>query len=85
MKWIKINEDLPNDGDMVCVKIPNKKPFICIYKNDSFGLGDTDFQVSCWCLLKPLDLTDHLYSLQSISRVLGHTNADSLGLQQRLA
>lgn len=85
MKWISVKEEFPRNGDMVCVKIPKKDPFICIYKDDSFGLGDLDFKVTQWRLMGPHDLERHCYSLQSISRVLGHTDVDSSELHLRLA
>ena len=49
MNWTKINDELPEDGYLVFVKIGRKKvDTLCKYNNDSFGLGDLDFEVSKW-------------------------------------
>ena len=48
MTWTNIEEDFPTDQDLVCVKLERGDVAICRYRNDSFGLGDTDFEVTQW-------------------------------------
>jgi len=48
MNWINIEEDFPVDQDLVCVKLERGDVAICRYRNDSFGLGDSDFDVIQW-------------------------------------
>lgn len=88
MNWIKIEEDLPINGSIVRVELSKKKTNLCIYKNDSFGLGDNDFKVLKWMYLIPptqSDLKHQNRNPQSTLPVVDHTDAYSLGLRQHLA
>lgn len=74
MNWINIDEDLPSNGSKVCVKLSNNKSIVCTYKNDSFGLGDLDFQVLKWMPFMQLDLRRLNYNLRSTLQVEDHIN-----------
>ena len=47
---MKLNslDELPENGSLVWVKLPGEKPIVRLYQNDSFGLGDRDFEVTGW-------------------------------------
>jgi hypothetical protein len=48
MKWIKVDSDLPDDQTLVWVKLPHEEPIVRLYQNDSFGLGERDYEVTYW-------------------------------------
>lgn len=88
MKWHQLDEGLPSEKSLVWVYIEGKGVILRLYDNDSFGLGDDDFNVLVWqefsCPHKP-DLKNlcqnQLYTSQEQDRI----NVDSLILYQNLA
>ena len=54
LNWTNIINELPEEGSIVFVRIGRKKTdILCRFRNDSFGLGDDDFQVSKWRYVVP--------------------------------
>lgn len=52
MEWKEITEDLPSEKSFVLAKVNNYPDlFLCCYKNDSFGLGDLDWEIERWIYL----------------------------------
>ena len=47
MNWNNLDE-LPDNGSLVWVKLPGERAIVRLYNNDSFGLGDRDFEVNGW-------------------------------------
>lgn len=47
MKFNSLDE-LPENGSLVWVKLPGERAIVRLYNNDSFGLGDRDFDVNGW-------------------------------------
>lgn len=86
MKFNSIDE-LPENGSLVWVKLPGERAIVRLYQNDSFGLGDRDFEVIGWAnylgqgALYP---DSHDYKQQSIRRVLDHSIRRSLELSLSL-
>lgn len=75
MKFKSLDE-LPENGSLVWVKLPGERAIVRLYQNDSFGLGDRDFEVSGWAnyLGKSQNYPKSLdYKPRSIRRVLDHT------------
>jgi hypothetical protein len=80
MKFHSLDE-LPENNTLVWVKLPGEKLIMRLYQNDSFGLGDRDFEVIGWsnCPQQPLGDQAFLDCKQrSIRRVLDHINLGSL-------
>ena len=74
MKFNSLDE-LPENGSLVWVKLPGEKAIVRIYQDDSFGLGDRDFEVIGWAnyLGQLTSYPDsHDYKPLSIRRVLDH-------------
>jgi len=79
MKWNTIDE-LPENGSLVWVKLPGEKPIVRLFQNDSFGLGERDFEVVKWSHFRGQSLSDQEcpdYKRQSIRRALDHTFRNS--------
>lgn len=53
MEWISIVCDIPPEGAIVYAYVHRKATLLCKYVNDSFGLGDLDFDVTKWCYAFP--------------------------------
>ena len=69
-------DELPENGSLVWVKLPGEKPIVRLYQNDSFGLGDRDFEVVGWSnYLGQLSgyPESHDYKPQSIRQAWDHT------------
>lgn len=74
MKFNSLDE-LPENGSLVWVKLPGEKAIVRLFQNDSFGLGDRDFEVIGWAnyLGQLPSYPENLdYRRQSIRRVLDH-------------
>lgn len=88
MKWININKDFPAEGSIVFVRIENiDGEMLCKFKNDSFGLGDLDFNVTKWRYAIPnvsTNLKSPYYNLQSTSHTEDRKDAYSLELLENL-
>jgi len=86
MNWNYLDE-LPENGSLVWVKIPGKRPIVRLFQNDSFGLGDRDFEVTAWANYQGQLLCDleHLdYRPRSIRQAWDHSNQHSSELSLRL-
>ena len=86
MKFNSLDE-LPENGSLVWVKLYGLRPFKTIYENDSFGLGDRDFEVTGWsnCLEQPLaDQASLDYKQRSTRRAWGHNTLHSSELSLSL-
>lgn len=86
MNWIPLDE-LPENGCLVWVKLPNQDPTVRLFENDSFGLGERDFQVIGWIpyqcpTAQRLNSRDHklLSTLQAWDRNNQHSSELSLSL-----
>jgi hypothetical protein len=80
MKWIKLDEALPENDTLCWVNLAGEDPLLCLYANDSFGLGDDDFKILAWkearvILNRPKE--DRYCSPESTSQEPDHTYADS--------
>lgn len=87
MNWIDILEELPDNGTIVYVMIVNKIEIMCLYNNDSFGLGDHDYNVTKWRLAFPYSKADPkhpYYSPRSTSHTADHRGAYSSRLSPSL-
>lgn len=84
MNWINIEEDFPIDQDLVCVKLERGDVAICRYRNDSFGLGDNDFEVIQWRSMFVPDQASPNHILQPTGQAWDHINGDFSGLQRNL-
>jgi len=87
MKWTNIIEALPENGSIVYARIEGKPNLLCKFKNDSFGLGDDDFNVVSWRYAIPLLVPNqeyHCYSPQSTLHIVDHRLAYSSGQLQSL-
>ena len=85
MNWINIEEDLPIDEDLVCVKTERGETTVCRFRNDSFGLGDQDFSVVEWRSIQHPDQVCQMQRPQSIAQAWDHKGADFSRLRQHLA
>lgn len=86
MKWNTLDE-LPENGSLVRVKLPGKRPFLCLYQNDSFGLGDKDFEITDWLpyqLRTFRYLRNHHYKPKSTQQAWDHSNLHSSELSLNL-
>lgn len=75
MKFKSLDE-LPENGSLVWVKLPGERAIVRLYQNDSFGLGDRDFEVIGWAnyLGQLASYPESLdYKRQSIRQVLDHS------------
>ena len=86
MKWNSLDE-LPENGSLVWVKLPGERPIIRLFQNDSFGLGERDFEVIGWANYRGQlggnqDVPN--YSSKSIPRAWDHTFQDSSELSLSL-
>ena len=75
MKFNSLDE-LPENGSLVWVKLPGERAIVRLYQNDSFGLGDRDFEVIGWMLYQGQTFQDPEsldYKKRSIRRVLDHS------------
>lgn len=54
MKFKSLDE-LPENGSLVWVKLPGERAIVRFYQNDSFGLGDRDFEVIGWLYYRGQD------------------------------
>jgi hypothetical protein len=86
MKWNSLDE-LPDNGSLVWVKLPNQDPIVRLFHNDSFGLGERDFQIIGWIphqreTAHHLNIRDHklLSTLQVWDRNNQHSSELSLSL-----
>lgn len=87
MNWKSILDELPINGSLVYAKIGSKE-LLCNYKDDSFGLGDYDFQITKWryAVCAPtFGLKSPYYNPQSNAQAGGHEFEDSLELIESLA
>ena len=87
MKFNSLDE-LPENGSLVWVKLPGERPIVRLYQNDSFGLGDRDFEVNGWSYYQSQRLENpkpHYYNPLSTSRAGDHINQDVSGLFLNLA
>ena len=78
MKWNTLDE-LPENGSLVWVRLPRQRPIVRLYQNDSFGLGEQDFEVTGWInYLGQSDryLKHHDCKPLSTRLILGHTCQD---------
>jgi hypothetical protein len=78
---VKFNslDELPENNSLVWVKLPGKRPFVRLYQNDSFGLGDRDFEVIGWSNYRHQSfsyLKHHDYKPLSIRPASDHTCQD---------
>lgn len=49
MNLISVNDELPENNTLCWAYIPNRGIILRTYfKNDGFGLGDTDYEVAYW-------------------------------------
>lgn len=88
MSWTLVEEDIPNENGYYWTFIVGKKPKLCRFENDSFGLGDDDFNIVAWEPCEPpslQDLKDRLGSRLCISQASVNTDVDSSRLCQNLA
>ena len=79
MKFNSLDE-LPENGSLVWVKLPGEKPLVRLFQNDSFGLGERDFEVIGWANYRgrPLWHRESLdYNERSTQRASDHSNRDS--------
>ena len=79
MKWNSLDE-LPENGSLVWVKLPGERPLVRLYQNDSFGLGQRDYEVTEWMLYQGQTfqyLKSHAGKPLSIRRVSDHSNPGS--------
>jgi len=86
MNW-KTLDELPENGSLVWVKLRNETPIVRLYQNDSFGLGDRDYEVIGWANYQGqlvYDQERHDYTPRSIRRVSDHSNQHSLEWSLRL-
>ena len=86
MNWNYLDE-LPENGSLVWVKLPDENPIVRLYQNDSFGLGDRDYEVTAWANYQGQRLYDRErpdYRTQSTQRVSDHSNQHSLEWSLRL-
>jgi hypothetical protein len=86
MYWNSLDE-LPENGSLVWVKLPGERPLVRLFQNDSFGLGERDFEVTAWTnyrgqLLENQESPD--YTLKSTLRVWDHNIRDSSELSLSL-
>lgn len=75
MKFHSLDE-LPENGSLVWVKLYGLRPFKTIYENDSFGLGDRDYEVIGWANYQgqlPSYPNSLDYKQRSIRQVSGHS------------
>jgi len=84
MEWIEIEEDLPFENAMVYAELPRKKIVWCIYQNDSFGLGDNDFDVIRWQYAMLPDLKHQNCNLRSTLQAEDHKDVYSSELRLNL-
>ena len=54
MNWIKIVEELPENGSIVYAKMEGNPILLRKFKNDSFGLGDDDLKIVSWRYAIPI-------------------------------
>jgi len=88
MDWININEDLPENGTLCWVFVPRKEILLRVFQEDSFNLGDDDYQVTHWQpFSKPQypDIHDLRQNPESISLAVGHKVVCFSGLSRNLA
>lgn len=86
MNWNNLDE-LPENGSLVWVKLPNENPIVRLFQNDSFGLGERDFEVTAWANYQgqlALDPKYLDYTPRSIRQVWDHSNQHSLELTLNL-
>ena len=48
MSFINIGDQLPTNGSLCWLLIPNKALILTEYDNDSFGLDQLDYEVAYW-------------------------------------
>ena len=88
MNWISINQDLPANGTLCWAFIPGKGIILRLYEEDSFNLGESDFEVTHWqAFSKPQypHLNALLQNLLSTSQADHHTGLCSSVLTKNLA
>ena len=86
MNWNYLDE-LPENGSLVWVKLPGERPIVRLFQNDSFGLGDRDFEVTAWANYQgqvAYDLEHRDYRPRSTQRAWDHSNQHSLEWSLRL-
>jgi hypothetical protein len=86
MKFNSLDE-LPENGSLVWVKLPGERAIIRLYQNDSFGLGDRDFEVIGWHYYQGQTfqyLKHHDYKPLSTRRAWDHSTLHSSELSLSL-
>lgn len=86
MNWNSLDE-LPENGSLVWVKLPGEDPLVRLYENDSFGLGQRDYEVTAWTNYRGQSLyylESHDYRPLSTRRVSDRSNQHSLELTLNL-
>lgn len=87
MEWISIDEGLPENNTLCWVHVKNAGTIIRLYKNDSFGLRDLDFEVSHWAQAigtRPPSLESLYHKPESTSLKRDHKDAYSSELSLNL-
>ena len=81
MNWKNLDE-LPENGSLVWVKLPGEKPIVRLFHNDSFGLGDRDYDVNGWAYYRGQAFLS--YKPESTPRAWDRTFGDSSELSLSL-
>jgi len=87
MNWTLVEEDLPSKNGHYLVYLVKKGPILSYFENDSFGLGDDDYNVLAWQQFKPLckpDVNCFFQNQLCTSPTPDHTDVDSSTLYRNL-
>ena len=87
MNWISLEDAFPEENGLYWVIIESKGVILRLYDNDSFGLGDDDFNVLAWQQFrspcKP-DVKGFFQNQLCTSPELDHRDVDSSILYRHL-
>lgn len=76
MSFINIGDELPRNGSLCWLLIPNKALILTEYDNDSFGLDQLDYEVAYWMeFTRQSNRAALLDTLLSIGQGQDHTSA----------
>lgn len=87
MNWISIINEIPPNGAIVFARTKGKTELLCKFTNDSFGIGDMDFEVVKWRYAVPPTKEGQAfrhYTPRSTSHTEDHKDVYSLELLQNL-
>ena len=88
MDWISIDDKLPDNNTLCWAYIPNRGIILRLYRQDGFGMGDTDYEIAYWMEFKKPQIPNCIVLDRiplSIVRGWDHKVGDFEQLRQHLA